>query len=146
MYFYWDMALDIYSRKIVGHEVHATESAEQAALLTHEANLAERLTGREVVLHSDNGSSMKGATILATLGKLGIMPSFSRPRVSNDNAYAEPLSKTSKYRPDYPSAFSAPNWTPSPRQTGHLVQRKLDTHSTTNWTSSPAQTGQFEAA
>jgi putative transposase len=46
---------------------------------------------------------MKGATMLATLEKLDILPSFSRPRVSNDNAYAESLFRTCKYRPDYPS-------------------------------------------
>ena len=103
MYFYWYMVLDIYSRKIVGHEVHAAESAEQAALLMRKASLAEGLAGRKVVLHSDNGSSMKGATMLATLEKLGIMPSFSRPHVSNDNAYAESLFRTCRYRPDYPS-------------------------------------------
>ena len=32
-------------------------------------------------------------------------------------------------------------WLRFPRQTGHLVQRKLDTDSTANWTPSPAQTG-----
>jgi putative transposase len=67
------------------------------------ASLAEGLAGREVVLHSDNGSSMKGSTMLATLEKLGIIPSFSRPRVSNDNAYAESLFRTCKYQPNYPS-------------------------------------------
>ena len=103
MYFYWYMVLDVYSRKIVGHEVHLSESAEQGALLMRKASLAEGLAGREVVLHSDNGSSMKGATMLATLEKLGIVASFSRPRVSNDNAYAESLFRTCKYRPDYPS-------------------------------------------
>lgn len=103
MYFYWYMVLDVYSRKIVGHEVHLAESAELAALLLRRASLAEGLAGREVVLHSDNGSAMKGATMLATLEKLGILPSFSRPRVSNDNAYAESLFRTCKYRPNYPS-------------------------------------------
>lgn len=103
LYFYWYMMLDVYSRKIVGHEVHVAESAELAAMLLRKASLAEGLAGREVVLHSDNGSSMKGATMLATLEKLGIMPSFSRPRVSNDNAYAEALFRTCKYRPNYPS-------------------------------------------
>ena len=103
MYFYWYMVLDVYSRKIVGHEVHVAESAELASLLLRRASLAEGLAGREVVLHSDNGSAMKGATMLATMEKLGIMPSFSRPRVSNDNAYAEALFRTCKYRPDYPS-------------------------------------------
>jgi putative transposase len=87
MYFYWHMVLDIYSRKIVGHEGHVAESAELASLLLRTASLAEGLAGREVVLHSDNGSPMKGATMLATLEKLDIMPSFSRPRVSNDSAY-----------------------------------------------------------
>ena len=103
LYFYWYMVLDVYSRKIVGHEVQVAESAKLASLLLRKASLAEGLAGREVVLHSDNGSSMKGATMLATLEKLGIMPSFSRPRVSNDNAYAESLFRTCKYRPNYPS-------------------------------------------
>jgi putative transposase len=102
LYFYWYMVLDVYSRKIVGHEVHVAESAELAARLLRKASLAEGLAGREVVLHSDNGSAIKGATMLATLEKLGIIPSFSRPWVSNDNAYAESLFKTCKYRPNYP--------------------------------------------
>lgn len=42
---------------------------------------------------------MKGATMRATLQRLGIMPSFSRPAVSNDNPYSESLFKTLKYRP-----------------------------------------------
>lgn len=103
LYFYWYMVLDVYSRKIVGHEVNVAESAEMASLLMRKASLSEGLAGREVVLHSDNGSSMKGSTMLATLEKLGIVPSFSRPRVSNDNAYAESLFRTCKYRPNYPS-------------------------------------------
>lgn len=101
-YYYWYMILDVFSRKIVGHEVHGAESADLAALLMRRASLAEGLAGRSVVLHSDNGSAMKGATMLATLENLGVAPSFSRPRVSNDNAYAESLFRTCKYRPDYP--------------------------------------------
>jgi transposase InsO family protein len=101
-YFYWYMVLDVFSRKIVGHEVHEAESADMAALLMRKASLSEGLAGRSVVLHSDNGSSMKGATMLATLEKLGVVPSFSRPRVSNDNAFAEALFRTCKYRPNYP--------------------------------------------
>jgi putative transposase len=101
-YFYWYMMLDVFSRKIVGHEVHVAESAELAVLLMRRASLAEGLAGRKVVLHSDNGSPMKGATMLATLEQLGVAPSFSRPRVSNDNAFAESLFRTCKYRPNYP--------------------------------------------
>ena len=47
---------------------------------------------------------MKGATLLATLHKLGVVPSFSRPAVSDDNPYSEALFRTMKYRPDYPQA------------------------------------------
>ena len=115
-YFYWYMMLDVFSRKIVGHEVHVAESAELAALLMRRASLAEGLAGRALVLHSDNGSAMKGATMLATLEHLGVATSFSRPRVSNDNAYAESLFRTCKYRPDYPrkpfaSLEAAQTWT-----------------------------------
>jgi putative transposase len=84
-YYYWYMMLDVFSRKIVGYEVHEAESAELAALLMRRASLAEGLAGRPLVLHSDNGSPMKGATMLATLENLGVVASFSRPRVSNDN-------------------------------------------------------------
>lgn len=103
MYYYWYMILDVFSRKIVGHEVHQAESADLASLLMRRASLAEGLAGRALVLHSDNGSPMKGATMLATLENLGVAASFSRPRVSNDNAYAESLFRTCKYRPDYPN-------------------------------------------
>ncbi|HTR06822.1 MAG TPA: IS3 family transposase [Paraburkholderia sp.] len=107
-YYYWYMMLDVFSRKIVGHEVQEVESAELAALLMRRASLAEGLAGRPLVLHSDNGSAMKGATMLATLENLGVMASFSRPRVSNDNPYAEALFRTCKYRPDYPrKAFAS---------------------------------------
>jgi transposase InsO family protein len=102
-FYYWYMVLDVFSRKIVGHEVHVAESAELASLLMRRASLAEGLAGRQLVLHSDNGSAMKGSTMLATLEQLGVTSSFSRPRVSNDNPYAESLFRTCKYRPDYPS-------------------------------------------
>ena len=45
---------------------------------------------------------MKGSTLLATLQRLGIVASFSRPRVSDDNPYSEALFRTLKYRPEYP--------------------------------------------
>ena len=55
-----------------------------------------------MTLHADNGGPMKGSTMMATLEKLGVVPSFSRPRVSDDNPYSEALFRTVKYRPDYP--------------------------------------------
>ena len=59
-----------------------------------------------LVLHSDDGSSMKESTMLETLYVLGITQSKSRSRVSNDNPYAESLFKTLKYVPDFqPQGF-----------------------------------------
>lgn len=41
--------------------------------------------------------------MLVTMQKLGIMASFSRPSVSDDNPFSESLFKTLKYCPLYPS-------------------------------------------
>jgi transposase InsO family protein len=90
------LVMDIYSRKIVGWEIHENESASHAAQLIRKACLAEGVSERGLVLHSDNGSPMKGATMLATLQRLGVVPSFSRPSVSNDNPYSESLFGTMK--------------------------------------------------
>lgn len=103
LYFYLYLILDVYSRKIVGWEVFEVESAEHAATIFRKAYLREGIAGDSLILHSDNGSPMKGATMLATLQKLGVMPSFSRPSVSNDNPYSESLFKTLKYHPGYPN-------------------------------------------
>jgi len=94
---------DIFSRKIVGWEVHEEENAEHASCLIRKACLAEGIHQDGLVLHSDNGSPMKGATMLATLQKLGVVPSFSRPSVSDDNPYSESLFRTLKYSAGYPS-------------------------------------------
>lgn len=96
------MVLDIYSRMIVGWEVHREELASHAADLMEKACLRHGIERGQLVLHADNGSPMKGATMLATLQTLGVMPSFSRPSVSNDNPYSESAFKTLKYIPSYP--------------------------------------------
>lgn len=103
LFFYLYLMMDIYSRKIVGWEVFETESSEHAATVVRKAYLREGVAGEMLVLHSDNGSPMKGATLLATLQRLGVTPSFSRPSVSNDNPYSEALFKTLKYHPRYPA-------------------------------------------
>lgn len=101
-YFYWYMMKDIYSRKLVVNEVHEQESSEHASRLLARGCLREQTAGRPLVLHSDNGAAMKGACMLAMMQTLGVAPSFSRPRVSNDNAYAEALFRTAKYCPLWP--------------------------------------------
>jgi transposase InsO family protein len=102
MFFYLYLIVDIYSRKIVAWQVHERECAEYAAALATEACYVEGVAAQEVVLHADNGSPMKGATMLATLERLGVIPSFSRPSVSDDNPFSESLFRTLKYRPAYP--------------------------------------------
>ena len=102
LYFYLYLILDVFSRKIVGWEIYVEESADHAAKTVHKAHLRENVGGNPLILHSDNGSPMKGATMLGMLQKLGVVPSFSRPSVSNDNPYSESLFKTMKYRPDFP--------------------------------------------
>ncbi len=104
-WFYLFLILDLFSRKIVGFEAHETDKAEHAAHLVRRTALAEGIHARAVrpVLHGDNGASVKGTTVLAMLHWLGIAPSHSRPRVSDDNAYAEALFRTAKYRPDFPN-------------------------------------------
>jgi len=105
LHFYLYLILDIYSRNIVGWEVWAEETAENASLLIRRAVLAQKILMRDspLVLHSDNGSPMKGATMLETLYQLGITPSRSRPRVSNDNPYSESIFRTCKYCSSYPT-------------------------------------------
>ena len=104
IYFYLYLILDLFSRKIIVWEIWEEESAENASILVRRGVLSEkRLTSANpLVLHSDNGSPMKGASLLETLYSLGITPSRSRPRVSNDNPYAESIFRTCKYRPSYP--------------------------------------------
>jgi transposase InsO family protein len=102
MYFYLYMIVDVYSRKIVGWEVHPMESAELGASLVHKAVMSEGCLLDPPVLHADNGSPQKGFTMKAKLEALGVTPSYSRPRVSNDNPYSESLFRTFKYRPEYP--------------------------------------------
>jgi len=102
---YLYLILDLYSRKIVGWEVHDKDDAEYAAALVRRTALSERISlhERRPVLHGDNGASLKSSTVLATLQRLGVKPSYSRPRVSDDNAYAEALFRTAKYRPEFPA-------------------------------------------
>ncbi len=106
-FYYLYLISDLYSRDIVGWEVWEEESAEHASELIRRTALSQRVLSTDpLVLHSDNGSPMKGATMLATLYQLGITPSNSRPRVSNNNPYAESLFKTLKFRPNYqPKGF-----------------------------------------
>lgn len=101
-FLYLYLILDLFSRKIVGWEVHTEETAEHARDLVERAVWREGCVDHPLVLHGDNGSPLKAATVQATLARLGVTPSYSRPRVSDDNAFAEALFRTCKYVPDFP--------------------------------------------
>jgi transposase InsO family protein len=104
-WFHLYLILDLYSRKIVGWEVHDSDDSTHAAHLVHRTALAEGIAmlKDKPVLHGDNGATLKATTVLAMLNWLGVKPSYSRPRVSDDNAYSESLFRTAKYRPEFPS-------------------------------------------
>ena len=102
IYFYLYMFMDVYSRKIVGWTIQHNQSADHAANLIQQSCLDEDIQRNQITLHSDNGSPMKAATMLAKLESLGVAPSFSRPSVSDDNPFSEALFKTVKYHPTFP--------------------------------------------
>ena len=102
MHFYLYLFVDIFSRKIVGWQVFERESAELASGLLHDICARLGIPQGQLTVHSDNGSPMKGETMLATMQRLGVAASRSRPSVSNDNPYSESLFRTLKYRPELP--------------------------------------------
>ena len=102
LYFYLYLFIDVFSRKIVAAQVFEEENGAHASEMLKDLCRREKIALGQIVLHSDNGSPMKGSTMLATMITLGVMASLSRPAVSNDNPYSESLFKTLKYRPAYP--------------------------------------------
>ena len=104
-WFHLYLILDLYSRKVVGWEVHDSDDSEHAIHLVKRTALAEGIAtmATKPVLHGDNGSTLKATTVISMLNWLGVKPSYSRPRVSDDNAYAESLFRTAKYRPEFPA-------------------------------------------
>ena len=86
----------------MGWEVHDDELAERAATLIHRICAESGVDPHGLVLHSDYVKPMRGNTLIATLQWLGIVPSFSRPHVCNDNPYSEALFRTLKHTPAYP--------------------------------------------
>ena len=127
-WFHLYLILDLFSRKIIGSEVHDSDDSSHASHLVHRTALSESIAVLEhkPVLHGDNGATLKATTVLTMLNWLGVKPSYSRPRVSDDNAFAESVFRTAKYRPEYPTkGFSdlqaARDWAASFRA---LVQRR----------------------
>jgi len=103
VYYYLYLVEDVWSRKIIGWQVHEREGHDLAAVMLRELVTGEDAPKPGLVLHADNGNAMRGSSMLSTMQRLGIVPSFSRPGVSDDNPFSEALFRTMKYRPNYPS-------------------------------------------
>ncbi len=103
-FYYLYLFEDIFSRKVVGYEVYEQECGERAGNLLQRCMLREQCLNTQLMLHSDNGAPMKAQTMKAKMEELGVLGSYSRPRVSDDNPYSEALFRTLKYRPEWPSS------------------------------------------
>lgn len=101
-FYYLYLFLDIYSRCIIAGEVFENESGELSSKLFQKAIASQNISKNQLTLHSDNGSPMKSICMKATLERMGVLPSNSRPSVSNDNAFSESIFKTMKYMPKFP--------------------------------------------
>jgi transposase InsO family protein len=114
-YLYLYLIMDVWSRRIVGWHIADRESADVAAAVVTQACTDGNVNPRGLVLHSDNGAPMRSSTMISTLQWLGVVPSFSRPHVSDDNPYSEALFRTLKHTSAYPrlpfaDAASARSW------------------------------------
>src|SRR5690606_2338895 len=98
--------IDLFSRYVVGWMLATKECKHLAAQLFAET-IARHGIEPGLTVHADRGSAMKSDTLAQLLASLGASRSFSRPRVSDDNAFSEAQFKTLKYQPDYPGRFDS---------------------------------------
>lgn len=98
--------IDLFSRYVVGWMLAQKECQRLAAQLFAET-IARHGIEPGLQVHADRGAAMKSDTLAQLLASLGASRSFSRPRVSDDNAFSEAQFKTLKYQPDYPGRFDS---------------------------------------
>ena len=103
-YFDAYVMIDIYSRYIVGVQVHARESGPLAESMMRDVFDAH---GVPHVVHADRGTSMTSKSVADLLEDLDVTRSHSRPKTSNDNPYSEAWFKTLKYAPVFPDRFAS---------------------------------------
>jgi putative transposase len=101
------VVLDLFSRMTVGWLLAERESAELAEHLFAETVARHGVEPGALTVHADRGSAMRSEGLAQLLGSLGVVRSFSRPHVSDDNAFSESQFKTLKYQPDYPERFNS---------------------------------------
>ena len=109
VYYYLYVILDIFSRYVVGWLIADCESQALARKLIQQTALKQSIQPNQLTLHADNGASMKSHTVAQLLEHLGIIKTHNRPYTSDDNPFSESQFKTLKYRPDFPTRFTALN-------------------------------------
>jgi putative transposase len=106
------LALDVFSRCPMAWRIEHTESSSLAIKMFSRAFQEHRIPDG---LHADNGASMRAHDMIDALHHAGVVPSYSRPRVSDDNPFSESLFKTIKYDLTCPDRFDniehARSWT-----------------------------------
>ena len=102
-FFYLYMVEDLFSRYGVHWEVFESENGENTKRVIEQAMWREKMLLKPPVLHHDNGGALTAQTVHQKVLSMGITPSRSRPRVSNDNAFIESMFRTLKYCPMWPS-------------------------------------------
>jgi putative transposase len=106
-YLYLYVILDVFSRYVVGWLLSTRESGALARELVEHCAQREGIPAAQLTLHADRGAPMRSKTLSEKLVELGIEPSFSRPRQSNDNPFSESCFKTLKYAPAFPDRFES---------------------------------------
>ena len=105
IWYYAYVIIDLYDRSVINWAIYENESDEHSTQLFKDACIKHGCSPQFV--HSDNGNPMKGVTLVGLFYQLGIVPSYSRPRVSDDNPFIESFFKTLKYKSGYPKKFDS---------------------------------------
>ena len=106
------LVIDVFSRYPVAWRIEYTENTQRAVDMFA---LAIDEHGAPGVVHADNGAIMRAHTLVEALADNGVLASYTRPRVSDDNPFSESLFKTIKYDLSCPTLFEnidhARDWT-----------------------------------
>jgi len=108
VFYFLYVILDLFSRMVVGWMLAERENGAHAERLFADAIARHDVAPGALIVHADRGSPMKSKDLADLFADLGVARSFSRPHVSDDNAFSEAQFKTLKYQPDYPGSFASP--------------------------------------
>ncbi|HKJ74164.1 MAG TPA: DDE-type integrase/transposase/recombinase, partial [Alphaproteobacteria bacterium] len=100
------LVIDLFSRFPVAWTISRKENAAVAQHLFAHALDSHAIDSGRLVVHQDRGAPMIAHSYRDFIDGFGVRRSYSRPRVSNDNAFSEACFKTVKYSPGYPGRFA----------------------------------------